>query len=70
MLTQVSIPGIHCEGCSMLIKDVSNDDAAIQKIDVDLAAKTVSIEHDDSFNLQNWTKEIESLNPDYKVLPI
>ncbi len=67
MTTTVSIPGIHCEGCAMLIKDVSKDDASIEQVDVDLATKTVVIDHDDEFDLDTWTKEIESLNPAYTV---
>lgn len=67
MKTSVSIPGIHCEGCAHLIKDVSKDDTSIQQVDVDLNTKMVTIEHDDAFNLQTWTKDIESLNPAYKV---
>jgi len=70
MKTSVSIPGIHCEGCAMLIKDVSKDDASIQDVAVDLTTKTVVIDHDDEFDLDTWTKEIESLNPVYKVLPV
>ncbi|UPA22875.1 heavy-metal-associated domain-containing protein [Candidatus Peribacteria bacterium] len=70
MKTSVSIPGIHCEGCAMLIKDVSKDDASIQDVAVDLMTKTVVIDHDDEFDLDTWTKEIESLNPVYKVLPV
>lgn len=54
----------------MLIKDVSKDDASIQDVDVDLTTKTVVIDHDDEFDLDTWTKEIESLNPVYKVLPV
>ena len=67
MKTTVSIPGIHCEGCSRLIQDVSKDTPGVTSVQVDLAAKTVSIDHDGQFSFDNWKKEIESLNPDYNV---
>lgn len=70
MITTVSIPGIHCEGCKRLIEDVSSDTVGITSAQADLATKKVTIEHDESFNYDKWKEEIESLNPDYKVLSI
>jgi len=67
MKTTVRIPGIHCEGCSSLIKDVSGDNPSVQSVEVDLATKNVTIEHDDAFDLAAWTTEIESLDPKYAV---
>jgi copper chaperone CopZ len=69
MQTIISIPGIHCPSCSALIKDVSGDFSSIQNIDVDIDTKKVTIDHDDSFDLQTWTQEIEALDEKYKVLP-
>ncbi len=66
-ITKVSIPGIHCEGCSRLIQDVSKEFAGIASVNVDLTSKNVTIDHDDRFVFNDWKKEIESLNPDYKV---
>ena len=66
-ITKVSIPGIHCEGCSRLIQDVSKEFTGITSVKVDLTAKNVTIDHDDDFALNDWKKEIESLNPDYTV---
>ncbi len=67
MQTIVSIPGIHCEGCSRLIEDVSNDSPGVTSVKVDLTSKQVTINHDNGFNFNDWKKEIESLNPDYTV---
>ena len=67
--TKVSIPGIHCEGCSRLIQDVSRDIPGVTSVRVDLNEKTVVIDHDDRFVFDDWKSEIESLNPDYKVHP-
>lgn len=69
MHTVVSIPGIHCEGCVALITDISSEFPSIQTVDVDLATKRVTLEHDDAFDLAAWSAEIESANPDYTVLP-
>ena len=67
MNTTVSIPGIHCASCVSLIKDVSKDNSGVTSVDVDLTTKHVVVEHDDRFRFDEWKKEIESLNPDYKV---
>ncbi len=69
MITTVSIPGIHCEGCSALIKDVSSENPSVQSVDVDMSTKKVTIEHDERFDLAAWSKEIESLDPKYHVQP-
>ncbi len=69
MKTTVCIPGIHCDGCVALIKDVSSEYPSVQSIDIDMATKNVTIGHDDSFDLSAWTAEIESLDPKYTVQP-
>jgi copper chaperone CopZ len=69
MHTTVSIPGMHCAGCAALIKDVSSEFPAIQSIDVNIDTKIVTIDHDESFNLQQWQEEIEALDEKYKVHP-
>ena len=70
MQSLFSIPGIHCEGCAKLIKDVSTEFPTITKVDIDLASKKVTIEHDDQFDLPQWSAEIESLDPKYKIHPL
>jgi copper chaperone CopZ len=66
----VSIPGIHCEGCAKLIKDVSSEYPHIKKVTVDLSAKTVILDHEPEFDLAKWSEEIESLDEKYKIHPI
>jgi len=70
MKTVVSIPGIHCEGCAELIKDVSSEYPQIKKLDVDLNAKTVVLDHEPDFDRAKWSEEIESLGDTYKVHPV
>ena len=70
MNTTLVIPGMHCASCAALIKDVSSEFPSIKKIDVDVETKNVTIEHDESFDLQQWTQEIESLDPKYKINPL
>ena len=67
MQTTVSIPGIHCASCATLIKDVTGDFPAIRSIHIDVDTKKVMLDHDENFDLQFWTKEIESLDSKYKV---
>ena len=70
MQTTVSIPGIHCASCSALIKDVSSEFPAIKQAEVDIETKKVTLDHDDGFDMQKWTEEIEALDPKYKILPV
>lgn len=70
MKTTVSIPGIHCNSCAAMIKDVSSEFSQIAKVDVDVAAKRVTLEHDASFDVAAWSHEIEGLGETYRVYPI
>ncbi len=69
-ITKVFIPGIHCEGCAKLIKDVSTDYRQIKNVSIDLKGKTVTIDHEPVFDLQKWSEEIESLDEKYKIHPL
>jgi len=70
MQTTVSIPGIHCASCAALIKDVSSEFPAIKNVDVDIDTKNVTLEHEENFDKQKWTEEIEALDEKYKVQPV
>ncbi len=70
MQTHVSIPGIHCASCAALIKDVSSEFPSIKSVDVDVETKKVTLDHDESFDKQKWTAEIEALDEKYKVQPV
>lgn len=67
MKTTVTIPGIHCASCAALINDVSSEFPAIKSVSVDTDSKKVTLDHDESFDMQQWSAEIESLDPKYKV---
>lgn len=67
MKTTVTIPGMHCNSCATLVKDVSGEIPSIQNVDVDLETKEVTLEHDKDFDLKTWSEEIESLGTEYKV---
>ena len=69
MQTTVSIPGIHCASCAALIKDVSSEFPSIKTVDVDVDTKKVILDHNDTFDMQKWTEEIEALDPKYKIHP-
>ncbi|OIO55172.1 hypothetical protein AUJ46_01845 [Candidatus Peregrinibacteria bacterium CG1_02_54_53] len=70
MRTLVQIPGIHCQSCAVLIKDVSQEFPSIQNIDVNVDAKTVDLRHDGHFDLTLWTGAVEELNSAYRVQPV
>lgn len=67
MQTTVSIPGMHCESCGRLITSVSEDFPAITNVEVDLAAKTITITHGDDLSRSDWIREIEALGDTYRV---
>ena len=67
MKTTVSIPAIHCSGCAALIKDVSSEFPAVTNADVNLDTKIVTLDHDENFDMQKWTQEIEGLDEKYKI---
>ena len=69
MKTTVSIPGIHCASCAALIKDISSEFSSIKNVDVDIETKKVTLDHDESFDMQQWKNEIESLDRKYAVFP-
>ncbi len=69
MITILSIPGIHCEGCASLIKDVSSEFPSIKNIVIDISTKKVTLNHDESFDRRKWTEEIEALDSKYKIHP-
>ena len=67
--TIVIIPGLHCASCATLIKDVSSEFREIQKVEVDLTTKKVTVEHGEGFDLAKWKGEIEGLGTAYAVHP-
>ena len=67
MQTIVSIPGIHCASCVALIKDVSSEFPSIKSVDVDIDTKIVTLDHNENFDREKWSAEIESLDPKYKI---
>ena len=69
MKTTVFIPGIHCASCAALIKDISSEFPSIKSVDVTIETKNVMLDHDENFDIQKWSAEIESLDPKYKIQP-
>ena len=67
MQTTVFIPGLHCDACATLIKEVSSDFPSIHKVTVDLDAKQVTLEHSDDFPQAGWIAAVEELGADYHV---
>ncbi|MBI5413735.1 heavy-metal-associated domain-containing protein [Candidatus Peregrinibacteria bacterium] len=70
MKTTVSIPGMHCNSCAALVKDVSSEFPAIKNVNIDIATKRVELDHSEELDMNAWTREIESLGEKYKVRKI
>ncbi len=68
METTISIPGMHCASCATLVKEVSGEFPSILSAEVDLQSKKVTLHHNEDFDMDAWTKEIESLGDEYKVI--
>jgi len=68
METTVKIPGMHCHACAVLVTEVSEESPSVHGVDVNLESKEVTLTHDENFDLDAWTKEIESLENEYKVI--
>lgn len=67
MKTTLSIPGMHCNSCAALVKDVSSEFPAIKNVIVDMKTKQVELDHSEDLDMNAWIKEVESLGEKYKV---
>ncbi len=64
--TIINIKGLHCPACKILIEDVCSEIEGVHSTNVDSKTGETVIEHDESLDLENLKKEIESLG-EYKV---
>lgn len=62
----MTITGMHCNSCKVLIEDVCKDIAGVQECTVDFATGKGSITHEESLDLVHLKKEIEALG-EYQV---
>ncbi|MFA4815115.1 MAG: heavy-metal-associated domain-containing protein [Candidatus Gracilibacteria bacterium] len=70
MKTTIFVPGIHCNSCVTMIKEISGDFPSILSVDVDMGSKKVSLEHTEDFDFDAWSHEIEALGAEYTVKKI
>ncbi len=66
MKTKLTIKGMHCESCKVLIEEVCNEMKGVKSCNVDVKAGKADIEHDETLDIKKLKKEIESLG-EYKV---
>ena len=66
MKTTITIKGIHCNACKLLIEDVSKDIKGVKLCQVNFQTGITVIEHDEQFNLDVFRKEIECIGQ-YKI---
>lgn len=67
MKTIITIKGMHCESCKVLIEDTCKDIKGIKSFKVDFKTGKTEIEHAKPIDLNAVKKEIENLG-DYKVV--
>ncbi len=66
MKTELTVDGIHCTSCKVLIEDICSEFKEIKKCDVDVKKRKVVLEHDSKLDLLKIKKGIESVG-EYKV---
>ncbi len=66
MKTILTIEGMHCNSCKVLIEEVAKETKGIVSCSVDFKTGKTVIEHDNTLNWNQLKKEIESLGS-YKV---
>jgi copper chaperone CopZ len=59
MKTTLTVKGMHCNSCKMLIEDILGDIPGIKSSNVDPKTGKTVIEHDDSVDMDQVKKEIE-----------
>lgn len=66
MKTILTVKGMHCESCKMLIEDACKDIKGIKSCKVDFKTGKLELEHEKPIDLNLIKKEIKSLG-DYEV---
>ena len=61
MKKAITIKGLHCKSCKVLIEDVVKDIDGVSSCIVDLKTGKTIIEYKDSIDLQRIKKDIEEL---------
>lgn len=67
MKTTFSIPGLHCPSCIALVKDVSSEFPEVRTVDVNLATKQVTLDHEEKLDLSSWKRALSELGETYRV---
>lgn len=66
MKIKLTIKGMHCDSCKVLIEEVCNEMKGVKNCSVNVKAGSAEIEHDGTLDVKKLKKEIESLG-EYKV---
>ncbi len=67
MKTTLTVKGMHCKSCKILIEDVLGDIEGVNSANVDPETGKTTIEHEDSLDISLVKKEIEEAG-DYSVV--
>ena len=64
MKTIVTVKGIHCSSCKVLIEDVASEIEGVQSCTVDVKTGKTTVQHTDSLAAANLKKQLkEKLAP-------
>ncbi|MDP3639678.1 MAG: heavy metal-associated domain-containing protein [Nanoarchaeota archaeon] len=67
MKTTLTVKGMHCPSCKMLIEDVCSEVAGVQSCTLEMKSGKLVIEHEAGFDVKKVKREIEKAG-DYTVI--
>lgn len=67
MKTFFTVHGTHCHACKALIEDIVGEMPGVTSCAVDFTTGRTDLEHDAALDWQELKKQIEEIDPRYKV---
>ena len=67
MKTTLTVKGMHCQSCKVLIEDVCAEIAGVKSCTLDFKSGKLVVEHEPGFDMKKVKKEIEAAG-EYKVI--
>jgi copper chaperone CopZ len=59
--TELQVPNIACQHCAMTIKDQLSQIEGVLSVEVEVSAKTVTLEYDKASDLQDAKSRLETI---------
>ncbi len=67
MKTTLTVKGMHCQSCKVLIEDVCSEIVGVKSCTLDFKSGKLVVEHDIGVDMKKVKKEIEG-SGDYRVV--